>query len=536
MRVAFVYFCDWEKPACSRSLAVINYAKPVSAGRCRITEVNKLSSYILTLELDWQGTKATVFSTDLEQKAMAFEESELLSPEPGQAVQQPDDIVGSAARVIRRAFEDANINAGDVAAIGLAGELGGFLGVDKAGKAMTPYITAQDTRAAKYLERMQEKDGREIIKLSGSACGTQGAQILWWKHEEEHTYFDIAKFVTASGYLGMQMCGLNAEGAFYDYTGLVASGFGDAVYKCWSPDILRVFHLSEDKLPKIVAPTDVVGTVCDAFAKESGLTAGTKVVAGCNAAAAGLFGAGITKTGTLGQFNGSLSLIAGVSAAHHPDEFGGKLAVMRAPIGDDWYTLAFTSGSGLAERWFKDTLTGTVEADYSTLDAEAENVVPGAEGVYFVPHFTTHNAAKGAFVGLDWHATRAFLYRAVLEGIAYQKRIVLDDMLALDSSLDGSCVAAIDAAERGALSNQIEADVLGAKIAPVQVQNPVGLGCAAVAAQGSGLTADAASILPQQAALPVVEPNPEAHAQYRPHVKAYQELTVLLGGLKAQQG
>lgn len=501
-----------------------------------ITEVNKLSSYILALDLDWQGTRASVFSSDLQQQAMAFEESALLCPEPGQAVLEPDDLVGSARRVIRRAMEDAGIAASDVAAVGLSGEMGGFLGVDKDGRAMTPYITAQDRRSEPYLRMMLTRDRREILKLSGGADGTQGAQILWWKTEEEHTYFDIAKFVTGYAYVGMQMCGLKADGAFYDYTGLAGSGFGDAVYKCWSPDILKVFHLSEDKLPKIVAPTDVIGTVSEEFAEQSGLAAGTKVVAGCATPAAGLLGAGITKPGTVAEFTGSLSLIAAAVEEHRPDEMNGCVALMRRPVGDGWYALAFTSGSGLAERWFKDTLTGLDEAGYAELDAEAAGVRPGAEGVFFVPHFTAQDAAKGAFVGLDWHATRAFLYRAVMEGVAYQKQLALNAMQALyGSAIDGSCVAAIDAAVRGSLANQVEADVLGARIVPMQVPNPVGIGCAAVAAQGAGLTADAAAAVPEAPAGTTKEPDAAAHAEYEPCVRAYQELSVLLAGFKPQR-
>lgn len=495
-----------------------------------------MSSYIVALTMDWQGTKAAVFGSDLKQTAMAFEESSVLSPEPGQAIQEPEDLVSSAKRVIRRALEDAGISAQDVAAVGLSGEMGGFLGVDKDGRAMTAYVTPQDTRSAKYVDLMRAKDGREIIKLSGGPAGTQGAQVLWWKQEEEHTYFDIAKFVTGYAYVGMQMCGLNADQAFYDYTGFAESGFGDAVYKCWSPDILHAFHLSEDKFPKVVAPTDVIGEVTAEFAQESGLAAGTKVVAGCVTAAAGLLGAGITKPGCLGQFTGSLSLVAGVTKEHKPDEQNGAVLMMRVPVGDSWYAMASTSGSGLAERWFKDTLTGEVEAGYAELDAEAAGVAPGAGGVFFVPHFQSHDAAKGAFVGLDWHATRAFLYRAVIEGIAYQKRLIIDDMRALHADIDYSAIAAIDAAERGALANQVEADVLGMTVTPMQAQDPVAAGCAAVAAQGAGLAADAAAMVPAPASGTPSQPDAAAQTAYDGCVRAYRDLVVLLGGFNPKRG
>lgn len=495
-----------------------------------------MSSYILALDFDWQGTTAAVFDDSLSQVASAFEESSVLSPEPGTAVQEPADILGSAKRVIQRILDDTDIRAEDIKVIGLAGQMGGLLGVDKDGQAMTVYMTRMDERSRRYIDLMRAKDGQKIMELSGGPAGPQGAQILWWKHEDEHTYFKIAKFVTAYAYVGMQMCGLNAEGAFFDYTGLAHSGFGDAERKAWSEEILRTFDLSDDKLPKIVAPADIIGEVSAEFAKESGLAAGTKVAAGCGNAVAALFGSGITKAGTLAQFNGSLSLVAGVAAQYKKDKTNAPLSAMRSPDGNSWYVVSCTSGSGIAERWFKDTLTGDNESSYQELDAEAANVTPGSDGVFFVPHFgCSKSAAKGAFVGLDWHATRAFLYRAVLEGAAYQKCLALAGMRSVYPDLDYTCMAAVDAAERPELANQIEADVLGMKIVPMETVHPALIGVAAIAAQAGGLTADAAAILPAPQQGTAKDCDAKTHDVYTECVKAYSELVDVLGTFRPRQ-
>lgn len=496
-----------------------------------------MSSYILALDFDWQGTTAAVFDDSLRQVASAFEESSILSPNPGEAVQEPEDIVGSAERTIRRVTDDSGIAAADIKAVGLGGQMGGLLGIGKDGKAMTVYMTRMDKRPQSCRDQMRAKEGQKILELTGGPAAPQGAQILWWKHADEHAYFKIAKFVTAYAYVGMQMCGLSADEAFYDYTGLAHSGFGDTERKTWSPELLRAFDLSEDKLPKIVAPTDIIGEVSAEFAKGSGLAEGTKVIAGSGNPVAALFGAGITKPGTVAQFNGSLSLVAGVSKDHKKDAAGVPLFAMHTPVGNDWYIVACTAGSGIAERWFKDTLTGEDESSYKELDAEAANVVPGSDGVFFVPHFAhSSSAAKGAFVGLDWHATRAFLYRAVMEGVAYQKSLAIAGMRKVYPDLEYTCMAAIDAAERPALANQIEADVLGMRVVPMETVHPALIGIAAIAAQGSGLTDDAAAILPAPQCGEARDCDAKTHEVYEGCVKAYSELTGILDTFRPNQG
>ncbi|WP_255214261.1 FGGY-family carbohydrate kinase, partial [Burkholderia pseudomallei] len=62
------------------------------------------------------------------------------------------------------------------------------------------------------------------------------------------------------------------------------------------------------------------------------------------------------------------------------------------------------------------------------LEAAAAEVSAGSDGVLFLPYLMGERSpvwdakASGAFVGLSLYHTRAHLYRAVLEGLAYALR------------------------------------------------------------------------------------------------------------------
>ena len=82
------------------------------------------------------------------------------------------------------------------------------------------------------------------------------------------------------------MAGLKAEDAYIDYTHIHLTCFADVEHNVWSGELLKLFDFPEEKLPKIVAPYDVIGCVTREWADSSGLREGTPIVAGCGDTAA----------------------------------------------------------------------------------------------------------------------------------------------------------------------------------------------------------------------------------------------------------
>ena len=111
-----------------------------------------------------------------------------------------------------------------------------------------------------------------------------------------------------NGFVAGKLCGLKANEAFMDYTFLHFNSFSDNRRLCFNEKLLALFKVDKDKLPRIVSPEEVVGTVTREYAQKCGLPNGVKVIAGCGDTAASSLGAGITRAGLAYDVAGTASV------------------------------------------------------------------------------------------------------------------------------------------------------------------------------------------------------------------------------------
>ncbi len=123
---------------------------------------------------------------------------------------------------------------------------------------------------------------------------------------------------------------------------------------------------------------------------------------------------------------------------------------------------AGTAAAGALAAWVRD-LTGA--ADFAALTAAARDLAPGAAGVVMLPYFSGERTplfdprARGVIAGLTLSHTRAHVFRAALEGIAFAVRHNLDVMREAGSR--PARFVASDAELKGVLWPQIVSDVTG---------------------------------------------------------------------------
>jgi xylulokinase len=143
--------------------------------------------------------------------------------------------------------------------------------------------------------------------------------------------------------------------------------------------------------------------------------------------------------------------------------------------------------------WFRQELGG--KADISGLVEEA-TLVDEAIPV-FLPHLTRsqtpHMDAKaaGAFVGIKSTTTRAAMFRAVLEGLAFEARAIADTIATVADLPPFHKILTIGSSLENRLLTQIKADVYGFPIKINPIREAVSLGAALLAGIGSGLFPDA---------------------------------------------
>lgn len=492
--------------------------------------------YLIGVDLGTQGTKTALLDETGRTVSEAFEASELLYPEPGAVEQDPEAMLGSVRRTIRRVTETSGVPAGDVAGIGLDGQMAGILGVGRDGLAVTPYDSWLDTRCERYREPFLRLGEEKIIALTGApvTCA-HGPKVLFWKGERPQAYAKIHKFVQPAAYCVMRLCGLRGDEAFIDHTYLHFAGFADTAHKKWSDELLRALGVDADKMPRILRPSDIAGRLTAEMAGACGLLAGTPVVAGCGDTAASSFGAGIFEEGLLFDVAGTASVFSCAVRQFVPDVKNRTLLFAPSVLSGLYTPMAYMSGGGMCLKWFRDDLQGS-RLSYRELDALAETVPAGSENLLFIPHFSgrvcpNDPLVRGAYLNLSWRHRTGHLYRAILESIAYEYGLYADILRALFPDLRFQRVVTVGGGSKSPVFTQIKADALDIAFAGIRPGDTAALACCAIAGFGVGLYQTPEWLIENSVRLrDSFTPNPEAHALYAARREIYaQALTALHG-------
>lgn len=189
--------------------------------------------------------------------------------------------------------------------------------------------------------------------------------------------------------------------------------------------------------------------------------------------------------------------------------------------------------SGSLVRWFQRELADG--RDLADLDAEAAAVQAGADGVVALPYFLGEKTpvhdpgARGAFVGLHLGHTRAHLYRAVLESIAYAFRHHVEVFSELGHAPRRIRVS--DGGAKSATWTQIIADVLDMPLEIVGGLGGAAVGAAFVAGIASGALDDWREIERYTRVAATVQPRPcDAYEHgYRAYRALYPAIKEVIG-------
>lgn len=449
-------------------------------------------SLVIGVDIGTQGTKAALFDAAGRVLARAMQPSRLRQPAPGVVEEDPERQVDSVCNTIRQCVRLARVSAGSVAAIGIAGQMAGIIGIDKSGLAITPYDSWLDRRCAEQMRRMNDAAGDEVLRKAGCAPSfNHGPKILWWMHERPRAFRRIRSFVQPGGYAAMRLCGLSAAGAFIDTTYLHFSGFADNARRRWDEGLCRAFGLDRSLLPRIVEPTEIIGEIAPAMARRCGLRGAVCVVAGCGDTAASFLSCGATREGICVDVAGTASVFAATTTSFRADRKHRVIGCGRSATPGLWHPCAYVNGGGMNLEWFRKRVSKT---SFETLNRQAGALPWREDDPLFVPHMEGRScpgqpALRGAWVNLSWTHTRAHLYRAILESVALEYGLYRDIVLKLNRDLRIREIRITGGGEKSGLWNHIKATVLDAPLVRIAGGEGTPMGAAIVAAVGVGLAA-----------------------------------------------
>jgi xylulokinase len=482
-------------------------------------------------DLGTMGTKAAVVDADGRILGRSFEEVALRSPRPGWVEQDLTEIEGSAHRTIRAALAEAG-RPERVGGVAFSGQMSGIGSVDAALRPATRFDSWLDMRCEPYIDALAPYAER-ITLLSGCPpTYSHGPKIAWWMHESPSDFGRIARFVVPGAFVAGRLCGLAVEDLFIDRTYLHFTNLSDTAAGTWSDELLDVVGVPARVLPRIVDPLDIVGEVSEAGAASTGIPAGTPVAAGAGDQAAASLGAAVVDPGQVFDSAGTASVFALCTDRFAPDAASRTFMATHSVIPGRFLAVAFLNGGGLALRWFRDEvarLDGGDEDAYARLDALAAEIEPGCGGLLWFPHFQGRvlpplPSARGGWLGLTSGHTIGHLFRAQLEGIAFQYAEWAQRITELGGTKPTEA-RALGGGARSSLWNQIKADVLGIDWVAVSRPESGVLGDALIAAAATGHVDDLPGVAADwQATRAPFRPDSARHRRYQEALAAYREM------------
>lgn len=494
-----------------------------------------MSRYVLGIDAGTESVRAAVFDDRGMCRGFGASRHNTTHRHPGWAEQAVAQWEAGMLAAIRQALAMSAVPPDAIQGISADGTTCTVVFLDAAGRPLRDAIIWMDVRAHQEAEQVAAtKD--PALKYVG--FGTVSAEwlpckLLWVKrHEPEvfdgaQTIFELADWLTYR-LTGEVTANINTASVrwFYDAPsgGLPKSlyarlGLGGAL----------------DKLPaRVVRLGEVVGGLRRAMADATGLRPGIPVAGGGGDAFVGMIGLNAIRPGQFSLITGSSHVHLGLldREVHAPGLFG---TYPDAVLPGLHLIEGGQVSTGSVIKWFKDHfVNGAIEREaerrgvavYDLLNAAAREIPTGSEGLVVLDHWQgnrtpwTDPTSRGVIRGLTLRHTPAHLYRAILEGVAYGTRVVLDRMVQERVAIQELVVCG--GATKSDLWMQIHADVTGRPVAIPEEQQATVLGSAILAAVGAGIYGS----IPEAADRMVriknrVEPDMARHAEYGFYVEQY---------------
>jgi xylulokinase len=496
--------------------------------------------HLIGIDVGTGGSRAVLIDTAGKIVASAtVEHKPFVSIQTGWAEQDPRDWWRASAAAIRSAITKAAIPAEDIKAVGLSGQMHGATLLDAADEVLRPAIIWCDQRSSDQCKNLTAKvGGGRLIELTCNPAltGFTLPKLLWVRDHEPETWQRVRSVLLPKDYVRFGLTGDKAT----DVADASGTLLLNVAGRRWSSEMLDAAEISANVLPHLYESQEVTGSISAKAAEETGLLAGTPVIAGAGDQAAGAVGLGVVRPGMISATIGTSGVVFAATNMPALDPKG-RVHTFCHAIPGRWHVMGVTQGAGLSLRWFRDQF-GVLSTDlsggdpYDSLTAEAARVPPGADGLLWAPylmgertpHLDPH--ARAALVGLTASHTRAHVVRAILEGVAFSLR----DSFEILKELNVPCetIRLGGGGARSELWRQIQADVYGHEVETMAAEEGAAYGVALLAgvAAGAWASVDAAcdEIVRTR---DHVKPDPEAaklfHRQYQSYIAIYPALRSL---------
>jgi len=455
---------------------------------------------LLAIDVGTQSVRAIIF--DRVGSVVARTQVKLTpsytSPEPGWAELAPEAYWRALVEAVTRLWSDHHADPVSIAGLALTTQRGTIVCSDADGTPLRPAIVWPDQRLATEFPSLGKlwSVGFRMAGAYDLVRNLQRQAEVNWLAQHDVTYARTPRVSLLSGWLTHRLVG--------DWVDAVACQVGYVPFEyrtqewaaagSWRWQALAV---RRDQLPRLVGGAQMLGHLTDAAANALGLPRGVRLIAAAADKACEVLGCGALEPdtahcsfGTAATINTTQSRYLEVQRllpaypAAYPGAFNTEIQIERG----FWLVSWFRQEFGESEVTRAAALGTTAESLFEELMAA---VPPGALGLMLQPYWSPGlrdpgPEAKGAIIGFSGVHTRAHLYRALIEGIAYALRAGRERIeRKLGHPLTRLVISGGGSQSDGAM--QVTANVFNLVATRPAVHDASALGAAMLASVGVGL-------------------------------------------------
>ncbi|WP_377887255.1 gluconokinase [Alkalihalobacillus sp. R86527] len=430
-------------------------------------------TFMIGVDIGTTSTKAVLFNEKGHPVTKHSVEYPLLTPTPGTAEQNPEEILLAVVKSIREVLTEQHLSSENISFVSFSSAMHSLIAVDSDGKPITNCITWADNRSAKWAEKIKsEMNGHEIYMRTGTPIHPMSplSKLLWMKNEKEDVFSKASKFISIKEYVFYRFF----HKYVIDYSIASATGLFNLEKLDWDEEALEIAGVTKDELSTPVSTTTIVDGLKEPYIEEIGLSESTKFVVGASDGVLSNLGVNAIDPGVVAVTIGTSGAIRAVTDRPVTDPHGRIFCY--ALTENKWVIGGPVNNGGITFRWVRDQFAASEMETakrlgidtYEILTRIAEQVRPGSDGLIFHPYLAGERAplwnsdARGSFFGLAMHHKKEHMIRAVLEGVIFNLYSVLEALKELIG--EPKQIKATGGFSRSALWRQMMADIFNEEV------------------------------------------------------------------------
>ncbi len=381
-------------------------------------------SLVLVGDIGTTNTKVGLVDRNGNVVTYSERENPIERPEEGAAEHDPELLYRNFIELSQEVTKDYK---GEVRVIALSAYQLGLLPISKDGRPLMNIITLLDTRPQRVFSRWSSNADMDRLYRNTGCSATSLyplSKVIWLREERPEIFRKTGYFLSSKDWFMYKLTGsVITEPSIASATQLLNMEKME-----WDPYAMEIAGIDDSQLPEIVSGNSLFGKIRDDVKEEIGLKGDIYLLPGVYDGGGILIGVGGLEP-NIGVVNlGTSAMVRIVSERPVLDE--GMRLQTYGFFKNLWLTGAGINNAGIALKWLRyNVLYGQ---DYNSLTKSAEDVPEGAQGLFFLPYLSGErdprigNLASGVVFGIREYHTRSHIVRAILEGVAYTARLVVE--------------------------------------------------------------------------------------------------------------